>query len=61
MDVAAGVCGYRGYQSDNRKAEHAARVLKIRISAKARAEEEIEAADSEHADKAREDDREGGE
>ena len=52
-------CG--GNQSDNRKAEHAERVLKIRISAKARAEEEIEAADSEHDDKAREDDGKGGE
>ena len=52
-------CG--GYQSDDRKAEHAERVLEIRISAKARAEEEIEAADGEHDDKAREDDGEGGE
>ena len=52
-------CG--GYQSDDRKAAHAERVLEIRISAKARAEEEIEAADGEHDDKAREDDGEGGE
>ena len=53
--------GSGGNQSDNRKAEHTERVLEIRIGAEARAEEEIEAADSEHDDKAREDDGEGGE
>ena len=51
----------RGNQSDDRKAEHAERVLEIRIGAEARAEEEIESADGEHDDKAREDDGEGGE
>lgn len=52
-------CG--GNQSDDRKAEHAERVLEIQIGAEARAEEEIQPADGEHDDKAREDDGEGSE